>query len=188
MHQDPDLIAKLPKVELHLHLEGAMRYDTYRTLAGHGPDDPADQWRNPDHRCAGLSGFLATTSTALPPCYRSPKFYERVAYELCQDLIGMGVIHAEVSFGHRVVPEAGLNFDTILDAIARGWERASTAGEISVGFIAAVSRRDGAQYAEDMVNCAIRSQDRGIVGIDLHGDETASDAKEYAVRSRLLER
>lgn len=170
-----DLIGGLPKIELHLHLEGAIRYTTYREFVGLDSSCPEEPWRRPSHRFSDLSDFLATPIR----CLHKPEQYERAAYEVILDLIHQGVIYTEISFQPRDIPGTDLGFDSILAALCSARERASIAGDITVGFIAAFGRQRGAANAEAMVACAIDSHDRGVVGIDLHGDETAADAREF---------
>ncbi len=60
-------LAGIPKVEMHLHLEGAMRPETYVELRRR--DEPAyrleqSPWHDEGYRFDGLSHFLDTAS----PC------------------------------------------------------------------------------------------------------------------------
>ena len=89
-----DQIKALPKVELHLHLEGALRYETFCELAGGDPSRPDAPWMTPGYVFAGLPGFVSAVRTWLSPCFGSPAAYERAAYELACDLGTAGVVYA----------------------------------------------------------------------------------------------
>ena len=93
-------IEAVPKVELHLHLEGAVRYQTSREMAEAAgvSVEAASEWRRPDFRFAGLAHFLATARLVLGPCLQTAAQYERVAYEMFLDLAEQNVVYAEISF------------------------------------------------------------------------------------------
>src|ERR671918_214229 len=91
-----DLTA-LPKAELHVHLEGAMRVATVRELAERtGGTVPSglldDRWG-----FGGFEDFIAqyTSTCAL---LRTPDDFRRLAYEFCEDEARTGVRYAEVVF------------------------------------------------------------------------------------------
>ena len=174
-----DLITALPKVELHLHLEGALRYDTYCELAGCDPAGPDTPWLGSGYRFNGLPDFVTSVRTWLTPCFESPASYERVAYELVSDLGDAGVIYAELSFGYRVAPDKGLDFESVFGAIQQGCTRACEHGGIQVGLIVAIGRDRRPEMAEEMVRYAADAIDLGMVGIDLHGDETLGQVADF---------
>ena len=91
-----DLLA-LPKVELHIHLEGAMRVETALDLAGRQglpvPSGLVDgSWR--------FDGFLDFIDQCVALCalLNAPDDFRRLAYEMTQDLSRNGVRYAEAVF------------------------------------------------------------------------------------------
>ena len=172
-------IALLPKVELHLHLEGAIRYSTYCELAEAAGGPAEAPWKRPDFRFAGLPEFVSMARSALRPCLQTPDHYERLAYELFLDLARQNVLYVEVSFAPRRAAR-GLSFEDILGAVCRGRDRAVSEQFIGVGLIIGLGREHPLEFVQEMVEHAIAARDKGIVGIDLHGDEVAAHPADFA--------
>ncbi len=174
-------VASLPKVELHLHLEGAVRYQTYREAAeaagvfvGGGTE-----WRRPDFRFGGLGQFLATARSVLGPCLQTAAHYERVAYEMLSDLAEQNVVYAEVSV-EPTPPDSSPSFEDVLRAVCLGRDRAVSEHPIRVGIIVGIGRAHPVEFAQTAVASAIGMREQGIVGIDLHGDEAAARPRRFA--------
>jgi adenosine deaminase len=174
-------IAAVPKVELHLHLEGAVRYLTSREMAEAAGVfvEGESEWRRPDFRFAGLGQFLATARSVLGPCLLTAAHYERVAYEMFLDLAEQNVVYAEVSV-EPTPPGSSPSFEHVLGAVCRGRDRAVSERPIRVGIIVGMGRAHPVEFAQAAVECAIRMQGHGIVGIDLHGDEAAARPRRFA--------
>ena len=90
-------LALLPKAELHVHLEGAMRVETVRELAERAgaavPSGLVDgRWG-----FAGFDDFIAQY-TAMCALLGTTEDFRRIAYEFCEDEARTGVRYAEVVF------------------------------------------------------------------------------------------
>ena len=87
-----EAIAKLwplPKVELHLHLEGAMRLETVRALARrHEPAShfAAEDWPRGYWSFYDLASFIAQLGPVVRTCVRTEEDYYRIARECFEDL------------------------------------------------------------------------------------------------------
>ena len=87
----------IPKVELHVHLLGAIRLDTLaemaqRQLAGYAPEEVADLAR----RDAKPKGVLHILRALEQRILRGPEDLHRIAYEYLEDAASQGVRHAEI--------------------------------------------------------------------------------------------
>jgi adenosine deaminase len=96
--ESDDRIADLPKIELHLHLEGAIRRQTLQEFArrfdpSSAVGDPA--WARRAFQYTDLSHFVMTARSIVNSCLRGPEDYERIAYELFTDLADQHVRYAE---------------------------------------------------------------------------------------------
>lgn len=177
---------QLPKVELHLHLEGALRADTVRALAcAHEPDSPLCHagWPESYWSFRDLAGFVAQFGYVLRTCIRGADDYYRVAAECFQDLAAQHVVYAEVSVGPRLPghPHYVSLADTVA-AIDQARREVEARGPLRVGLIVGLSRNHLTAHASgarvpalEMVCEAMQARDGGaaVVGIDLHGDEQA---------------
>ena len=113
-----DLLA-LPKVELHVHLEGSMRVSTVVELAERYGVELPEGLREGRYGFRSFRHFIDEWLAGLS-CLRSTEDVRRVALEFCADEAAQGVRYAEVSFslpdhaerfedwdgpiGHRAMP------------------------------------------------------------------------------------
>jgi len=101
-----DMLGRLPKVELHLHLVGTIRPATVCAQARrYAPDSPFchDGWQAGFWSFGDLTTALAALRQVREIALRSADDYYLVARECFEDLAAQQVLYAEVSVGH---PEA----------------------------------------------------------------------------------
>src|SRR5271168_5317987 len=94
-------LRKLPKCELHLHLEGSIEPETLVQLSRRHDAEPltAENVREL-YQYENFLGFMKSIK-AVTERMRTPEDYELATYNLVRSLAGQGVVHAEVyiSFG-----------------------------------------------------------------------------------------
>ena len=179
-------LRSLPKVDLHRHLEGAIRLDTVIELmrdAGEPLPEttaaelaPRAQVLEP---MASLEAVLSRFDIA-QRAFTTPEACERIAAEAVEDLAADHVRLAELRFSpHFLCEPHGLDWDEAFAAIARGVEAASREHDVTVGLIAIASRNYGLESAERTVAFALRHADDGVVAFDLAGDERAYPPSMY---------
>src|SRR6266542_3273594 len=179
---------RLPKVELHLHLEGSLRPQSVCEMAPrYDAESPfcSPGWWEKYWTYTDLSGFVVEFGRVLRACLQTPEDYGRAARECFEDLAAQHVVYAEVSVGPRVPgrPHYVPLIETAkaIDEARREVETAS-GGAFRAGIIIGLSRNHlmehemGAealalQYLRESL--AAREAGAAIVGIDLHGDEQA---------------
>jgi adenosine deaminase len=168
-------------VELHLHLEGAIRPATVCTQTRrYAPDSLFchDDWRAGFWAYGDLTAWLADMRQVVRTALRSADDYYLIARECFEDLAAQQVIYAEVSFGQR--PPDRLHYVSLPDTLAaleqaRCEVEARTA--LRVGLILGLGRQlndaSASALACQWVEQAVAARDRGaaVVGVDLHGDE-----------------
>lgn len=167
----------LPKIDLHRHLEGSLRLSTLSEIAHeHGVDLPSlslEELRPyvqviddpPD-----FINFLAKFKL-LRRFYSSREAVERIAYEAVADAATDNVRYLELRFSPVALAlNQGFNFEDVVDWVILAVERAQQDHNIQVRLIV-LSNRHEPQYAPKLVEIAINRKDRGIVALDLAGDE-----------------
>ncbi len=126
---DRDLIAALPKADLHVHLDGSLRLETLIELAGQRgvklPSSTADGLRKLVFKRAYenlpeyLRGFEFTVA-----CLQDAEALERAAYELCMDCWAENVHYLEVRFAPQLHVRGEFGLREVLTAVAAGLDRA----------------------------------------------------------------
>jgi adenosine deaminase len=178
----------LPKLELHLHLEGAIRSQTVRELSLErlGWSGPLRRgWEQQYYTYTDFPGFLAQLTPRFPG---TPEEYYRIALECAEDLAAQQVVYTEISFD---VPVRSLE-DTsrcqpIMEALEAARREAERRWPITIRYIGAVMRTLPLEVALARVQAVIaaREQGMGMVGIDLHGDERAAPPEAFAPAFQL---
>jgi adenosine deaminase len=174
------------KVDLHRHLEGAIRLETMLDLyreAGEPLDASTPEQLAPRAQVLepmdGLEAVLSWFGVA-QGAFFDEAACERIAYEAVADLAADEVRLAELRFSPEFLCEAhDLDWDAAMTAIDRGVERASADHDVVVGLIAIASRNYGIESAERTMDFALRHRER-LVAFDLAGDERAYPPSLYA--------
>ena len=173
----------LPKVELHRHLEGAVRLQTiidlYREagqpLAARTLEElaPEAQVLRPMKSLAEVLTYFRVAQGA----FRDYAAVERIAFEAVEDLANDNVRLAELRFSPDFLCRPHeLDWDKAMEAILAGVERAT---DLDVGLIAIVSRSYGIDSAERTVEFALHHRDH-LVGFDLADDEIDNPPAKFA--------
>jgi len=155
-------VEKIPKTDLHLHLDGSLRLSTLIELAQEsGIKLPADDEKGlrrlifkkkysslPEY----LEGFRYTTAVL-----QTPSALERVGYELARDNQAEGVRYIEVRFAPQLHQNAGMTCIDAMAALHRGLARAKEEFNARVE----VSRGAEPPFEYGIIACALRMFDYG---------------------------
>ena len=174
----PSWLRHLPKVELHLHLEGTVEPETLVALSQRHDADPliedARRLYTYDNFIGFLMAFKAVAEQLAPP-----DDYELITYNMVRTLAAQGVLHAEVyvSFG-IIYFWKKTEVEPFVEAIERGRVRAERDFGTTVLWIIDAVRNFGVEEAARVFRKAaeLRQQYPSIVGIGIGGDEARGPA------------
>ena len=180
-----DLLRRLPKAELHCHLDGSVRAETLLELAREYkqpiPRDDADALREfmrvDDAR--SLEDYLAKFDVTLA-VLQTAEALERVAYELAIDAGRDGVRYIEVRFAPVLNVRGGLSLGEAVEAPLRGLERAERDGGAVGRIIICGLRHLSPEVSLELARLAVAYSTRGVVGFDLAGGELGNPASPHA--------
>lgn len=165
------LLEAMPKVELHLHLEGAIPLDAmWQLIERNGgdaevpnPEALADKYRFTD-----FSHFIDTWVWKLR-FHRSYDDYTFMAEAVAGDLARQNIVRAEAYFSPTDVRDHGLEPGPLAVAVRRGLDRVPT---VSVGLIPDLVRDTGPVMAARTLDALLEvREEAGIVGVTIGGSE-----------------
>ena len=171
-----ELVARLPKAELHVHLDGSLRPETLIELARAAgttlpSTDPAviRKYMLVDH-AHDLEEFLKKFDTTVA-VLQVPEAIERVAYEMCEDAKRDNLRYLEVRYCPHLSTKGGLTLDEAIAAELRGLKR----GERDFGVVTRMINCSLRHYAPEVslriAEASVRFRDEGVVAFDLAGGE-----------------
>lgn len=168
-HRSMRDLTSLPKVELHIHLEGAMRVATLRELAeDRGAITPAGLtpagWRFRD--------FLDFIGNYMALCSLMTDLedFRRLGVEVCHDLAATGVRYAEAVFSPA--NHAGRHgwfapIEALLDGLATGEREAG----VTVKLAPDIVRDLGMDAAGHTLEVALKHAGDGVIALGCAGSE-----------------
>ncbi|MBB4616080.1 adenosine deaminase family protein [Sphingomonas abaci] len=177
----------IPKVELHCHLLGAVRHDTFAELAArhHAPvtlDEIAGFYTRGE-KPVGVLHVLRTLERHL---LLEPDAFERIAYEYLADAAAENVRHAEFFWNPTAsLRDRGLPYGEMQAAILAGMTRAEADHGITSLLIPSIDREAGADAALDMVQAMIAHPDRRVAGIGIDYRETENPPQRFVAAYAL---
>jgi len=170
-------IRRLPKAELHLHLEGTILPATLVELSKrHDPQPMTLREAKALYRFDDFSSFIECFK-AVTRRLIDPEDYELVAWRMLQQLKKQGVVHAEVYISVGVIymwrnfdPRA---FEPIFEALEQARKRGERELGLSLYWIFDAVRHFTVEEAERVFLKAaeMRPHYPSIIGIGLGGDE-----------------
>jgi adenosine deaminase len=160
----------LPKVELHVHLEGAIPYAALWELMqkyGGDPSAPDIDALKRRFKYRDFSHFIQTWSWK----NRFLREYEDFAYiaeVTARDLAAQNIRYAEMFFSPSLFVRHGLEVQRLAEAVRSGLGRASG---ITVALVADLVRDYGPKAEARTLAQLQEVQDQGVIGIGIGGSE-----------------
>ena len=179
-----DLLRRLPKAELHCHLDGSLRPQTMldlgRELDKPMPANDAEALREymivDDAR--DLEDYLERFAITLSVMQTAPAL-ERIAYELAEDAMRDGVRYIEVRYAPVLNVREGLSLEQAVEAPLRGLARAEADHGVQGRVIVTAIRNMSPSVSHELAELAVAYKHRGVVGFDLAGGEVGHPAKAH---------
>ncbi|CAG6021922.1 adenosine deaminase [Menidia menidia] len=183
------LIFNKPKIELHVHLDGAIRVETILDVAKtRGIPLPADtaeglKDRIIVHEPGTLTTFLGKFNEYMHVIAGDREAIKRIAFEFVEDKAKEGVIYVEVRYSPHFLANSDvepipwnqqkgdLSPDEVVRLVNEGLSEGERAFNIKVRSILCCMRHMPS-WSMDVVKLCKKYQRDGVVAIDLAGDES----------------
>lgn len=152
-----EIIRRLPKTDLHCHLDGSLRLPSLIEMCRERrvslPSDTEEGLRELVFRpqYANLAEYLAGFSYTVA-ALSDVEALERAAFELCEDCQAEGVRYVEVRFAPQLHVRPGLELSDVVRAVDRGLRRATAAFNARPE----VAGGHEPRFAAGMILCAMR--------------------------------
>ena len=179
-----ELLHRLPKAELHCHLDGSLRPETLLDLGREfdrpmpAPDAESLREYMTVDDARNLEDYLERFAITLSVMQTEPAL-ERIAYELAEDAARDGVRYIEVRYAPVLNVREGLSLEQAVEAPLRGLARAEAAHGIKGRVIVTAIRDMAPSVSQELAELAVAYRHRGVVGFDLAGGEAGNPAKAH---------
>jgi adenosine deaminase len=175
-------INHMPKVELHVHLEGSINLKTISKLIKRNniklPFKTESEFED-FFKFRDFKHFV-DVYTFITGCLKTPDDYELISYQFGCECARQNIRYAEVTFSIFSNSQlTGLPWQKILEALNRGRERAAKEFDVDWGWIFDILR-DFPQSQTFVLDAILNSKDHGVVGIGLTGREDKFSLDDFA--------
>ncbi len=183
---------RLPKTDLHVHLDGSLRLQTILELAEQDgielPAKDADGLHRAMHlgeNTGSLVEYLKAFDTTLK-VMQTEESLHRVAYELAEDAARENVRYMEVRYSPMLHTRQGLHLTQVVEAVIAGLRAAQKDYGIQSNVIICGIRNISPESSLEMAQLAVAYKNRGVIGYDLAGAEYDHPAKHHLEAFQLV--
>jgi aminodeoxyfutalosine deaminase len=171
-----------PKIELHVHLEGAVSPQALIDAARrNGCSLPA--WTVEE-----LAAFMAFRDFghfleawfATTPALRTERDYRELVVDYARRARDQGAVYVEGIFSPSDKLPHGVTLETVFEGFCDGAAQAREEVGIDVLLTPDITRGATVRDASEVARHAVRYRERGVVGLGLGGDEARFPPQQYA--------
>ena len=167
-------LEKLPKVELHIHLDGSVSLELASLLSGLSIKEVTEKMIAKD-KCKNLSEYLTKFDFPIS-LMQTKENLTKIAEDLSKRLASQNVIYSEIRFAPMFHTKEGLTYEEIIDAVLEGLQKTSN---IKTNLILCMMRGMPKEENLKTIEVAEKYLNRGVCAIDLAGAEDKYPLDEY---------
>ncbi|MEA1882617.1 MAG: adenosine deaminase, partial [Candidatus Marinimicrobia bacterium] len=179
------LLKKLPKVELHCHLDGCLRIKTILDLAQrHSVPLPSSEPTKLKNilsigtKRGTLEEYIARFDITLS-VMQTPEALTRIAYELIEDVATENVRYIEVRYSPILHTANGMTLEDAIISVRDGLKKGEKDFGVKSGIIVCGIRHISPEASLKLADLCVRFKNKGVVGFDLAGAEENFPAKDH---------
>lgn len=165
-------ILKIPKVELHVHLDGSIPIYVLEKLSGLSYDEVYSKAVSINDNT--LSDYLERFNF-INSFIKTKEDLELVSYSLGKELEKENVIYAEIRFAPLDYVNDNLSNDDVIGSVLKGLSRCN----LKTNLILCMRRGKDFSYNKKVIELANKYFNKGVVAVDLVGDEEKYPFSEY---------
>jgi adenosine deaminase len=186
------VLRRLPKTDIHCHLDGCLRPRTLLELADQQKVRlPTRQLPRLTRllqagpRVRSLGDYLKIFDLTLS-VMQTREALRRVARELVEDAAEENVRHIEVRYSPILHTRGKLTFTAIVDAVLEGLTEGGARCGVSTGVIICGIRSMSPRHSLELAELAVEYKGRGVLAFDLAGQEKDYPAKAHRDAFQLI--
>lgn len=169
-------VQNMPKIELHVHLDGSVRLQTASELSG-VPLSGCEQKMMVQNDCSDLNEYLRKFDFPLS-LLQTKENLKRVSKELAIDLRKENVVYAEIRFAPGLHINNELNYDEIIESIMMGLNEVPS---LKYNLILCMMRNHNLDINKKVIKTAKKYLNKGVCAVDLAGAEALYPTKNFKV-------
>ncbi|HKQ58524.1 MAG TPA: adenosine deaminase [Candidatus Eisenbacteria bacterium] len=186
------IVKRLPKTDIHCHLDGCLRPKTMLELAAaQGVQLPTRTLAEltrlliAGKRIRSLGDYLRIFDLTLSVMQERDALY-RVAYELAEDCAAENVRHLEVRYSPILHRARRLKWEDIIEPVIKGLADAGAQHHMSTGTIICGIRSMAPKTSLHLAELAVEYKGKGVLAFDLAGQEKDYPAKAHRAAFQLI--
>ena len=176
---------KLPKIELHCHLDGSVRPSTIIELANiKNIDIPSKNIQEIKNMmvapkdCKSLDEYLKRFE--LPGLIMQDEdSLERIAFELMEDASKENIVYIEIRFAPLLHINKGLNTKQVIESVLKGIKKAESIYDIKGNLILSCMRTMSVESSYDVIEAGKEYLNNGVVAVDLCSSENEQFCEKF---------
>jgi adenosine deaminase len=170
----------LPKMELHLHLEGSVRPATAAALTSkYGVPLPPYERLEELYRYDNLVDFLKLYS-AVAASVREADDFRRITYEMLESCARNGARYVEFFFSPHAHFDFGAPYAVQIDGILAGMKDAERDFRVVSRMIPGINREQGPDAGREMLDLILAQRPDALIGIGLDYNEAPFPPEPFA--------
>jgi aminodeoxyfutalosine deaminase len=171
-----------PKIELHVHLEGAVRPPTLLDMARRNdlplPVDTVEDL-NALYEFTDFAHFIEVwilTTNVM----RTADDFRRIVVDYAAEAAGHGAVYLEAIFSPIERVMRGVDWDALFEGYCDGAQQAQEEHGVVVRLTPDAYRGADVEAVEELARRAVSYRDRGVVGLGIGGPEKDQSPQPYA--------
>ncbi|WP_239613651.1 adenosine deaminase [Cohnella mopanensis] len=179
------LLSELPKVDLHVHLDGCIKPATLLKLAyRQGIPLPSYEtidlipYVQVDEDCTNLTEYLTKFDFVLP-FLQTKESLEQVAFEVVEQAAEHRIKYIEVRFAPQLHRDGGLSTADAIHHVIEGLKQGEARYGVKARAIAICMRHHSEETNLEVIEASSHYIGHGLVAVDLAGDETNFPASRF---------
>lgn len=166
---EKEMLLKLPKIDLHCHLDGSLQLGTVRTLLGR---DVAAEELQVAEDCKSLAEYLEKFSLPLS-CMQTAEGLRLGSKGFIEEVAKESVRYVEVRFAPQFSVNDKLSCRQVIESVLEGLENGKKQFGVDYQVIACAMRHLPEEENYEMLRVAREFLGEGVCAADLAGDEAA---------------